>query len=180
MYGGSASRSSCPPLLPDLRGATARLDTLPLVQTHANSATSNACRILLEAGERPTPVRVAVLDILLGSPTALAHQEITSSAHLLGVELDRVTLYRVLDWLVAKGLAHKITGDERAWRYSAMANGVTSSTMHKHAHFHCNQCGRLYCLDDIHPLPSLSLPQGFRCEQVELNLRGLCPDCTTV
>ncbi len=135
--------------------------------------------LLDQAGERPTPARITVLDILLAASRALAHSEIAVAARELGGNLDRVTLYRVLDWLVEKGLAHKIAGEDRVWRFNARsALPGASAGGHEHAHFQCSRCGRLYCLDELRPVFALALPPGFRCEHAELTLRGLCPDCT--
>ena len=108
---------------------------------------------LITLQERPTPARVAVLNALIATPTALTHLEIAAATQTAGSTLDRVTLYRVLDWLVDKGLAHKIAGEDRVWRFNAMTpNGQDSHATHEHAHFHCSQCGWLYCLDDLHPV----------------------------
>ena len=53
-------------------------------------------------GARATPARIRVLQLLRAAPTALTHGEIELA---LGASvIDRVTLYRVLDWLVASGL----------------------------------------------------------------------------
>jgi Fur family transcriptional regulator, ferric uptake regulator len=128
--------------------------------------------------ERPTPARIAVLNTLIATPTALTHLEIAAATQAAGSTLDRVTLYRVLDWLVDKGLAHKIAGEDRVWRFNALTpDSRGSHASHEHAHFHCTQCGRLYCLDDLHPVFAFALPTGFRCDHAELNLRGRCPNC---
>ena len=134
--------------------------------------------LLKSIQERPTAARVAVLDILLATPIAITHLEIAAAAREAGFGLDRVTLYRVLDWLVEKGLAHKIAGEDRAWRFNAMAgDSAGHGAAHEHAHFQCSRCGRLYCLDELHPVFAFTLPPGFRCEHAELTLRGHCPGC---
>ncbi|MBI5331057.1 MAG: transcriptional repressor [Betaproteobacteria bacterium] len=146
-------------------------DALPL--------STDASRMLVAAGERVTAARAQVLDLLIATPTALTHQEIAQAARAAGAELDRVTLYRVLDWLVEKGLAHKIAADDRVWRFNALAaDAPAADRMHEHAHFQCRQCGRLYCLDELHPLFAFSLPQGFRCDHADLTLHGACAACT--
>ncbi|MBP8163590.1 MAG: transcriptional repressor, partial [Propionivibrio sp.] len=54
-------------------------------------------------GARATPARIRVLQLLRSTPGALSHNQIEQA---LGESaLDRVTLYRVLDWLVESGLA---------------------------------------------------------------------------
>lgn len=134
--------------------------------------------LLKSAGERSTPARLGVLDILLATPRALTHTEIAAASRKAGSELDRVTLYRVLDWLVEKDLAHKISGEDRVWRFNALAGEAKDHAgAHEHAHFQCDRCGRLYCLDGLRPAFAFTLPPGFRCDHAELTLRGLCPDC---
>ena len=140
--------------------------------------TADAHQLILSRG-RPTPARVRVLNTLLGSSVALTHSELESRLAETG-SLDRVTLYRVLEWLVAKGLVHKIVGEDRVWRFSAAASEAYGPAgTHGHAHFQCTGCGKLYCLDELRPVYAFSLPPGFRCEQAELTLRGQCPPCST-
>lgn len=122
-------------------------------------------------GERVTEARRRTLEALLKAKRPLSHAEIETELASHGT-LDRVTLYRVLDWLVAKRLAHKIEGHDRAWRFS-----VTAADAHSHAHFCCTDCNKMYCLTGIKPVFALSLPPGFRLGEADLSLRGTCPDC---
>lgn len=133
---------------------------------------STAQNLLREAGERVTPAREIVLDVLLDAPTALTHQEVEQLARKRGLAADRVTLYRVLDWLVARRYAHRISGEDRVWRFNA-AGGEA----HGHAHFHCAGCGQVFCLNDLEPGLGYILPKGFQFERAELTIQGLCPDC---
>ena len=121
------------------------------------------------AGARATPARVRALQVLRGAPAAMTHHEVEAA---LGAGMDRVTLYRVLDWLVAAGLAHKSADASRVFRFSAAAGGEHTA----HAHFRCNDCGRVFCLDAAPPLPP-QLPQGFALSHMELDLRGRCAGC---
>lgn len=132
----------------------------------------DAHALLRRVKGRVTPARLGVLGILLEADAALTHQEIEQQATQQGVTFDRVTLYRALDWLVEQGVAHKVNGPDRAWRYNAQAG-----TPHQHAHFHCRHCGQVFCLENLQPALLFSLPPGYRVEQVELNLQGYCPNC---
>lgn len=129
---------------------------------------------LIKPHGRTTPARVRVLDVLLAAPHAMSHAEIESR---LDEDIcpDRVTLYRVLDWLVSKGLAHKVASDDRAWRFNAVE---PSGQGHGHAHFHCTRCGQVYCLNELQPAFAFNLPPGYRFESAELTIQGLCPACT--
>ena len=130
----------------------------------------SARRRVEDSGDRITEPRVRALGVLLAAKSALSHHEIEKSLAKLGT-VDRVTLYRVRDWLVEKGLAHRVPGADRAWRYSA-----ATDTHREHAHFQCNRCGRLLCLDDL-PKQAMRLPAGFRPERVEVTVQGRCPEC---
>ncbi len=72
-------------------------------------------------GARATPARIRVLQLLRDAPAALTHHDI--EAALGDAMLDRVTLYRVLDWLVESGLAHKSADASRVYRFSLAAPG---------------------------------------------------------
>lgn len=130
---------------------------------------SSLAESLIQTHGRLTPARLQVLEILLAAPHALSHAEIEAR---LAAPLDRVTLYRVLDWLVAKGLGHKIPGEDRSWRFNAIAHEA-----HGHAHFHCTRCGQVFCLSDLQPAFALSLPPGYRFQKAELSVHGECPAC---
>lgn len=131
-----------------------------------------ANEIIQEAGLRPTANRLVVLDALLQSHHPLSHQELLNTLSI-SHDFDRVTLYRVLDWLLANNIVHKIAGDNRAWRFQIN----TTNSSHRHAHFECNECGKIYCLDDVSPRTP-KLPKGFRAETITLNIKGRCDRCS--
>ncbi len=133
---------------------------------------SPALSLLGGESGRITPARVAVLDVLLAAPSALTHPEIELALRETGHEIDRVTLYRVLDWLVERGHAHRIEGHDRVWRFNAVA-----PERRQHAHFKCERCGKVFCLEDVRPALTVTLPDGFRLERADLTLYGACPDC---
>ena len=130
-------------------------------------------------GERLTQPRVAVLALLLAADHAMAHQDVATAiaAHQ---PIDRVTVYRVLEWLVEVGIAHRIAGDDRIWRFMLNhAHGARKGDIkHQHAHFTCNRCGQTFCLNDMHTRLDFKLPQGFRPVEVDLKFRGACAHCS--
>ena len=121
-------------------------------------------------GARATPARIRVLRLLQAAPGAMTHHDIESA--LGDGLLDRVTLYRVLDWLVEAGLAHKNTDSSRVFRFSAALPGEHTA----HAHFSCESCGRVFCLEAAPPKPP-TLPDGFSLSRMEIDLRGRCAHC---
>lgn len=139
-----------------------------------STTTEQAQHLLQQTAGRTTPIRLKVLELLLQSPTAISHLDLEHLAQQAGFEADRVTLYRTLDWLVEQGLAHKIAGADRVWRYNAQAD------LHSpHAHFACEICKQVFCLERIQPALLFSLPTGFKLNQVEITLTGQCAQCST-
>ncbi|MFM7294326.1 MAG: Fur family transcriptional regulator [Burkholderiales bacterium] len=131
-------------------------------------------QLIRASGGRLTSARVAVLNLLLSSRRALTHHEICDELSQSQC-IDRVTIYRVLDWLVSEALVHRIPGDDRVWRFSA--NRPSEDPTHQHAHFACTRCGQTVCLDKVSTQFDAILPKGFRSEQVELTIRGTCAHC---
>ena len=135
---------------------------------------TKAEELIVQIADRPTPARIHILAFLLSQNNAVSHQEI--GAHLGKKEkIDRVTLYRVLDWLIAKGLVHKVISGDRAWRFSANSD---DQNLHQHAHFKCNSCEAVVCLDEVKLKNKWHLPTGYRVQQVELTLTGICNICS--
>ncbi len=139
------------------------------MKTDQHDAAEEAIRA---TGARMTRPRIMVLAILLQAERALTHTEVESRLPR-ATDVDRVTIYRVLEWLTEQGLAHKIAGDDRVWRFNAAGHA------HKgpHAHFKCSDCGEVICLEEASTKPEVKLPTGYKQQQVELTIKGLCADC---
>ena len=138
----------------------------------AKTAGINAASLLAATGARLTRARIEVLSVLLRTDEALTHHEV--ERRLRRGHVDRVTLYRVLDWLTAQGLVHKLAGDDRVWRFSAA--GSTHARGARHPHFECSSCGKVICLDEAR-LPSIPLPAGYRRRDVTVTIKGSCDRC---
>lgn len=134
------------------------------------STSLSAVALIEAAGQRVTRARVVVLEILLAAEHALTHIEIKQALAQRRHKIDRVTLYRVLDWALNHSLVHKLIGDDRVWRFSATPAA-------EHAHFNCTHCGQVYCLESLTPAVSLTLPKGFKLRHTEVFVHGLCPCC---
>ncbi|MCU6434994.1 transcriptional repressor [Undibacterium sp. Jales W-56] len=160
----------------------------------ADQVRSLAERMLSQAAIRVTEARTSVLTTLLNTSRALSHQEVQDT--LPG--MDRVTLYRALDCLTDAGLAHKIAGDDRIFRYNTgsdhQAHSAMTGIQHQHGHFKCTRCAKVFCLDEeqhctdrSHHHPSLkdqlqatlqaTLGKGFQSHDIELTIKGWCAEC---
>ncbi|HNC41978.1 MAG TPA: transcriptional repressor, partial [Nitrosomonas sp.] len=69
--------------------------------------------LVTRTGDRATANRVRTLSVLLAAKRALTHREIADQLLDAKKQLDRVTLYRILEWMSKKSLVHKIAGDDR-------------------------------------------------------------------
>ena len=139
------------------------------------------------ASVRITPARVNVLAALLSAERAFSHQDVQDA--LAG--MDRVTLYRALDCLTDAGLAHKIAGDDRVFRYSAGADHGHAMASehhltpqhHQHGHFKCTRCAKVFCLDRLgdpaalHNALQQTLGAGFQSHDIEFIIKGWCAGC---
>ena len=128
---------------------------------------------LIKPHGRATHARIVVLDMLLYATHALSHAEVETALLAVGQQIDRVTIYRVLEWLVSKHLAHKIPGKDRVWRYSA----AFQETNH-HVHFHCTHCDQTVCLAST-KTELIRLPKGYQFEESMLVIEGICPRCSS-
>jgi len=137
-----------------------------------DTPTSPADQMIRARRGRITSARSRVLAALLSAERALTHQEIAKRLDSQGI-LDRVTLYRTLDWLVDQGLAHRVSGEDRAWRFNASG----AAEAHEHAHFKCTQCGQVFCLDEVSTAFAIQLPRGFQSRHIELSIKGVCNAC---
>lgn len=153
---------------------------------------------------RTTDARIRVLTTLLGARHALSHQDVQDKL----TDMDRVTLYRTLDGLTEAGLAHKISGDDRVFRYNAggeEADGHEGHAhQHQHGHFKCTQCAKVFCIENIdeklfapdgtsdgskasatlrqqlQKTLQATLGKGFQSHDIELTIKGWCADCASL
>lgn len=152
----------------------------------------NAQDLIIQAGLKPTTARLAVLNTIAEAHSALSHPEIVERLSNQK-EFDRVTIYRVLDWLTEHELIHKIagSGDKRAWkfqlsqpRFTAVttpqpSNGLLSGNGHHHAHLHCKHCGKVTCVHELEPhFPPQVLAQ-YQVTSIDINIKGVCADCAS-
>ncbi len=147
----------------------------------AAAALDDARERLRRLGARVTQPRLCILACLIGSDEALTHQAVLDRIPATGEAIDRVTVYRVLDWLVEQGLAQKRAGNDRVFRFSLVEHEAARAQVHRrHSHFHCTRCDRTFCLDDGSVPAGLDaprVPSGFAVEHVELTVNGICAEC---
>jgi|JI10StandDraft_1071094.scaffolds.fasta_scaffold437215_2 Fur family ferric uptake transcriptional regulator len=145
---------------------------------------------------RVTQARLDVLSVLLTQHRAMSHTEMQDALP----QMDRVTLYRALDCLADAGLAHKITGDDRVFRFStgsedvivgaSLESRVINPVQHQHAHFKCTRCSKVFCLeqpaandtlsDQLQVTLASTALKGFQSHDIELTIKGWCDRCNAL
>ncbi len=138
------------------------------------------------AGLRRTLATRVVLGLFLGAPDAvLTHTQVASLVQARGVTVNRVTLYRLLDRLVACGVLRRQTGQEsRSWHF-ALARADDAGERLRAPRFECDRCHRSLWLDSAgsearawaSDLLDRLVRQGHRGTWAELAIHGICADC---
>jgi len=132
--------------------------------------------LLVHNGLKRTGARIQVLEILSNRNSATSQPYLEN---VVGKEIDRVTLYRILKAFEEKGIIHKVIDNQGTANY-AICSGACSAHHHEdgHVHFNCSTCLRVYCLDEV-KIPTLKMPKGFEIGQVNLIVSGICQDCNS-
>ncbi|EKO38684.1 MAG: Fe2+/Zn2+ uptake regulation protein [Solidesulfovibrio magneticus str. Maddingley MBC34] len=132
-------------------------------------------RMLARAGIEATPLRLAVVGAMAGAGRALPAGDILALVRRLR-PANRVTLYRILDLLVEKGLVRRHSAGDRAQRY-CLEPGTAAAP---HGHAYCVRCGAMQCLPQGAGLADLAaLGQGLAMDvlSVEVRIDGVCAAC---
>jgi len=141
------------------------------------STDDHITRLLKRAKLRRTPVRAGVLEILAKAPRPLGAVEILEN---LPPHTDAVTVYRTLNTYTRKNVLHRVSGEDRVWRY-ALGDPHAESGVHQHPHFVCEECGKVECLREAeiphHFVTTLGVPATYAIRYPEVVLHGICPKC---
>ncbi|KQN38640.1 Fur family transcriptional regulator [Pedobacter sp. Leaf41] len=130
--------------------------------------------LLLKNGLKRTGARLQVLDVLTHRNSATSQPYLEN---VIGKDIDRVTLYRILKTFEEKGIIHRVLDKQGTANYAICSSSCTENHHHdEHVHFNCNNCLRVYCLDDV-KIPSLKIEKGFKIEDMNLIVSGICKDC---
>ncbi|MGE5257932.1 MAG: Fur family transcriptional regulator [Hyphomicrobiales bacterium] len=132
-------------------------------------------RLLTSGGLEPTPHRQRVLEVIGAHPAPLSAQDIFKTLNR-AAGIDRVTVYRILDVLAARGLVERLSSGGRSRVY-----GMAPNKNHPaHPHFHCRTCGNLQCLHPASLKVDLrTIKRSFTGEiqGVEVRIDGICKSC---
>lgn len=142
---------------------------------------SDPSKILKSKQLKTTKGRLAVLELFLSRSKALSHTDIESHFELHSIDIDRVTIYRILDCFVKHELIHKVSTEQAIQLFALTTEHEKATPHHEHAHFICDSCEAIECIDLPETLPSkLALKQnGYAISSVDITLHGTCQHCNT-
>ncbi|SFG75821.1 Fur family transcriptional regulator [Pedobacter insulae] len=130
--------------------------------------------ILKQNHLKHTKQRIRVLEDISANTTAVSQPTLEKK---LGKEIDRVTLYRILNTYVEKGILHRIVDLNGTANYAICSSACSADQHHdEHVHFNCTQCNKVFCLAT--KVPEISIAEGFKAEAISLIAYGICKECS--
>ncbi|TDQ82634.1 Fur family transcriptional regulator [Sphingobacterium yanglingense] len=121
-----------------------------------------------------TQPRLRVLEIISEKTSALSQPELEK---IVGKDIDRVTLYRILGSFEEKGILHKVFDLNGTATYAICSTKCSAHHHHdQHIHFICSVCNSVYCLDEV-SVPKINIPKNFSLHSIAINAVGLCDQC---
>lgn len=130
--------------------------------------------LMEHAGIKPTSNRVIVVKALMQASAPMSLIELET---LLGT-LERSSILRVLTLLLSHKLVHIMEDGRGVAKYELCHCEDHCSVDDMHAHFYCERCERMMCLEEI-AVPHIPLPEGYTLRSVNFMLKGLCPACSS-
>jgi Fur family ferric uptake transcriptional regulator len=139
------------------------------------------------AGLRRTLATRAVLGLFLAQPSGgLTHAQALGALTARGLDINRVTLYRLLDRLAACGVLQRHTDEQaRTWRFSLAPVEADAAEEGALPRFECDACHRQFRLTDA-SAPTRAIAQdlldtlarlGHHGERVDVSVHGTCAGC---
>ena len=120
----------------------------------------------------PTAMRLLVLQYLSDQKNAVSLKDLEDGLQ----RADRSTLFRTLKTFEEKKLIHSIDDGTGSIKYALCYEDCDCAPEDIHYHFHCTRCDITFCLDSVR-VPAIELPRGFRMQQANLVIKGLCASC---
>ncbi|RZK44136.1 MAG: transcriptional repressor [Pedobacter sp.] len=133
----------------------------------------DAIEILKRNKLKHTKQRVRVLEDINANSSAISQPTLEKK---LGNEIDRVTLYRILNTYVEKGILHRIVDVNGTANYAICSPKCSAEQHHdEHVHFNCTVCNKVFCLTT--KVPEIKISEGFQADSISLIAYGTCKDC---
>jgi len=129
-----------------------------------------AVDVLKKHNLKRTSCREGIIEVVMNAKQAVSENEIRER---LAGNYDRTTFYRSFKTLEEHKIIHKIVVDNQLVKY-ALDNSVQQKE--EHAHFYCNECNAVQCMDNV-PIQTYKLPKGYSGTETEVLIKGTCANC---
>ena len=123
--------------------------------------------------QRMTRQTEAISEAIKSAGGPLSIEEILTVASRTVSTLGLRTVYRVVRRLQDEGKIASVSVPGRSDRYE-----MASIASKHHHHFHCTACDRFFDLEGCPGGLKKLLPRGFKLQNHELTLSGLCASCS--
>ena len=120
---------------------------------------------------RSTPTKEAVIAVLSASHKAMSQEAIERK---IEIEIDRATIYRILNQFCEEGTVHKIVADDGKQYFAVCTRCDKQRLPDNHFHFRCTKCQTIECLST--PV-QFSIPESYQVERFNCILIGTCKEC---
>ncbi|GGD04842.1 Fur family transcriptional regulator [Hyunsoonleella pacifica] len=94
---------------------------------------------------------------------------------LLASEMNKTTVYRILNKLMDDGVVHSFMGKGGLKWYAKCQDCSCEVHNDIHPHFQCKVCGEVECLPVTFNIPPVN---GYKVDSINLLMVGACSNCS--
>lgn len=120
---------------------------------------------------RKTKSVKTLMSIFENSGSALSVVDLVDQ---LKTEMNKTTVYRILERLEGEGTIHSFTGSNGLKWYAKCSSCTSHHHDDIHPHFECRDCGKVECLEVEVTIPKI---KNLHIESADVLLTGQCSDC---
>jgi Fe2+ or Zn2+ uptake regulation protein len=128
----------------------------------------------MDKQKRNTKTKEMVMTLFSNASSALCYDDLEQQ---LAGQLNRVTIYRILQSFCDDGKVHKIPDKNGKVYYALCQDCEAGHHNDNHVHFRCMKCENIICIDKPVDIPGL--PRGYRVRDVSCFISGYCPNCSS-
>ncbi len=130
--------------------------------------------LLAQHGIKPTANRIILVKELHEEERPQSLMELEERI----LTIDKGNIYRMLTLFREHHLVHAIECNDSGTKYELCHSSHGEDDDDDiHAHFYCERCHELTCLEDTH-IPQIPLPEGYRKTSVTYTVKGICEQCS--
>ena len=138
-------------------------------------ASEAAAKICDQRGVRLTPLRCAVLDLVVAAGRPIGAYELLDQLRDQQGKAAPPTVYRALDFLIEQGLVHRLES------LNAYVGCADPAHVHAWQFLICDDCGRAVEMEDHrirNAIAKGAAERGFVIGRQTVEIIGTCADCS--